>query len=358
VIFLIVLFVLLTGILIGLLSLGHYPKQQQPETVFKRAENEIPPLSNTKEFKVLCYNVQFMAGKDYVFWFDVPGGNGPDDSPSPESVQKTITDVAKIIIDEDADFIFLQEVDDGAKRTNKQDQLKALLTLLPQAYAYHTSTFYWKSGFVPHPRILGRAGMKLSILSKYPIASATRHQLALTPDNILAKHLGIKRAILEAHIPFKEGGELILLNTHLEAFSKQSDTLQRQVDYVRNLLDNLTQQQKPWVIGGDFNLLPPGQYGTLQPKQRVYYRPETELCDLTDRFPCVPSNMDIKEAPSKWYSFYSNDPELTAPDRTLDYLFYSPMLTCTSKTIRQHDTASISDHYPVIANFNLQMASL
>ncbi len=356
--FLIALFVLLTGMLIGLLSLGHYPKQQQPETVVKRAENQAPPLSNTKEFKVLCYNVQFMAGKDYVFWFDVPGGNGPDNSPSPEAVQKTIADVAKIIIDEDADFIFLQEVDDGAKRTNKQDQLKVLLKRLPQAYAYHTSTFYWKSGFVPHPRILGRTGMKLSILSKHPIASATRHQLALTPDNILAKHLGIKRAILEAHIPFKEGGELVLLNTHLEAFSKQSDTLQKQVDYVRGLLDDLTQQQTPWVIGGDFNLLPPSQYNTLQPKQRAYYRPETELCDLTDQFPCVPSNMDIKEAPSKWYSFYSNDPEVTEPDRTLDYLFYSPMLTCTSKTVRQHDTANISDHYPIIANFNLRVALL
>jgi endonuclease/exonuclease/phosphatase family metal-dependent hydrolase len=358
VIFLIAFFILLVCIPIGLLSLGQYPKQQQSEAVIKRTDNEKPLLSNTQQFKLLCYNVQFMAGKDYVFWFDVPDGNGPDNSPSPKAVQKTIADVANIIIDEDADFIFLQEVDDGAKRTNKQDQLQALLKRLPQAYAYHTSTFYWKSGFVPHPRILGRVGMKLSIISKYPIASSTRHQLALTPDNILAKHLGIKRAILEAHIPFKEGGELVLLNTHLEAFSKQSDTLQKQVDYVRNLLENLTQQQIPWVIGGDFNLLPSGQYSTLQPKQRVYYRPETELCDLSDQFPCVPSGMDIKEAPSKWYSFYSNDPEVTEPDRTLDYLFYSPMLTCISKTVRQHDTASISDHYPVIANFNLQMTSL
>ncbi|MEO1889439.1 MAG: endonuclease/exonuclease/phosphatase family protein [Cycloclasticus sp.] len=336
----------------AVLASAYYPKDEQKETVISLGD--APLLSKEKPIKILSYNVQFMAGKDYVFWFDVPEGDGPDTSPSPDVIRKTTQDVANIIIDENPDFIFLQEVDDGAKRTGKQDQLKALLALLPETYRYHTSAFYWKSGFVPHPRILGRAGMKLSTLSKHPIASAKRHQLALTPDNPIAKHLGIKRAVLEAHIPYAEGSELVLLNTHLEAFSKQSDTLQKQVNHVRSLLNTFSKQNIPWVIGGDFNLLPPNQYDTQQPRQHVYYRPDTELCDLTDQFPCIPSIADIKENPTKWHSFYSNDPEVTAPDRTLDYLFHSPLLTCVSKTVRQHDTSTISDHFPVIASFSLE----
>ena len=332
--------------------MGYYPKKIQPEPITQL--NSAPLLSNKKKFKILSYNIQFMAGKDYTFWFDVPDRNGPDESPSLDAVKKTTTQVANIIIDEEADFIFLQEVDDGAKRTNKQDQLNALLDLLPNSYTHHTSAFYWQSAFVPHPRIWGCTGMKLSILSKHPIAISKRHQLPIAPNNILTKHLRIKRAVLEARIPFEEGGELILLNTHLEAFSKQSDTLQKQVDYVGELLTTFNQQNLPWIIGGDFNLLPPNQFQTLATREQFYYRATSELRDLTHQFSCIPSIEDIEKDPTTWYSFYSNDPKVLKPDRTIDYLFYSPLLQCLNKTIRQHDTISISDHFPVIASFGRQ----
>jgi endonuclease/exonuclease/phosphatase family metal-dependent hydrolase len=267
------------------------------------------------------------------------------------SIRRTIKDVVKVIVDEDPDFVLLQEIDDGAKRTGNQDQLQALLEQLPKAYKYHTSAFYWKSGFVPHQRILGRAGMKLSTLSKHPIISAKRHKLPLKPDNFIAKHLGIKRAVLEANVPYAEGGKLVLLNTHLEAFSKQSDISQKQVDHISVLLKSFNEKNIPWVIGGDFNLLHQGQLVALEPRQRIYYQPESELSSLTNQFACIPSITDIQSDPSKWYSFYSNDPDVKAPDRTLDYIFYSPLFSCESKSVRQHDTANISDHFPVIASF-------
>ena len=346
-----VIFLAFLLLIIALLASGFYPKDEQQETIVKTADADL--LSNKGGLKVLSYNVQFMAGKGYTFWFDVPEANGPDNHPTPNAIQKTIKDVSKIIIDENPDFVFLQEVDDGAKRTGKQDQLQALLTLLPNNYCYHTSAFYWKSSFVPHPKVLGPAGMKLTTISKHPISTAKRHQLALTPSNIIAKHLGIKRAVLEAHIPFKEGGELILLNTHLEAFSQQTDTLQKQVTHVASLLTSFSKQNIPWIIAGDFNLLPPNQYSMLPTRQQTYYRPVSEICELTNQFPCIPSMEDVKSDPSAWHSFYSNDPEVISPDRTLDYLFYSPLLSCQSKTIRQHDTINISDHFPIIASFSL-----
>jgi len=340
---------LITAILAFLLSRAYYPKPIQLETVIKRGES--PLLRQQQEIKVLSYNVQFMAGKGYVFWFDLPNANGPDSSPSVASVQKTCHEVARIIIEEQPDFVFLQEVDDGAKRTRYQDQLQLLLALLPPSYSHHASAFYWKTGFVPHPRVWGAAGMKLSTLSKHPLSNAKRHQLALTPDNIISKHLGIKRAILETRTPFAEGGELVLLNTHLEAFSKQSDTLQKQVNQLDVILSNYTSQGIPWIIGGDFNLLPPTQYVTLPDQQRIHYREKTELTRLSNKFPCIPS-LDDLITPSKWYSYFPNDPDVSAPDRTLDYFFYSPLLHCRSSYIRQTDTLNISDHFPIVASFN------
>jgi len=343
-----ILLIIATG-LVALLSRAYYPKPVQLKTVIKR--NDSPLLSQHQEIKILSYNVQFMAGKGYVFWFDLPNANGPDTSPSSASVQKTCHEVARIIIEEQPDFVLLQEVDDGAKRTRYHDQLQLLLALLPPSYSHHASAFYWKSGFVPHPRVWGAAGMKLSTLSKHPISSAKRHQLALTPSNFISKHLGIKRALLETRIPFAEGGELVLLNTHLEAFSKQSDTLQRQVNQLDSILSNYCSQNIPWIIGGDFNLLPPNQYKTLPAQQRIHYRETTELTSLTDKYPCIPSLADLNN-PTQWYSYFPNDPAVSRPDRTLDYLFYSPLLSCNSAQVRQADTLDISDHFPIIASFN------
>ena len=122
-----------------MLAFGYYPKAEQEEPITQLAD--APLLNRQNTFKVLSYNVQFMAGKDYTFWFGVPEANGPDSHASADAVQKTLAQVAHIITDEDADFVFLQEVDDGAKRTGKKDQLQALLELLPATYAYHTHAF-------------------------------------------------------------------------------------------------------------------------------------------------------------------------------------------------------------------------
>ncbi|PZR34623.1 MAG: endonuclease, partial [Ectopseudomonas oleovorans] len=56
---------------------------------------------------------------------------------------------------------------------------------------------------------------------------------------------------------------------------------------------------------------------------------------------------------AQWYTHYPNDPAASGPDRTLDYLFYSPRLTPLASRVRQHDTLSISDHLPVIGRFFL-----
>jgi len=132
-----------------------------------------------------------MAGKNYVFFYDLLDNSGPDGRPSPEDIAKTLKEVARIIQDENPDVILLQEVDDGAKRTDYEDQLASLLPLLPKEYACYASAFYWKASFVPHPRIMGAAGMKLSTISKYKMTEAVRHQLALIPADPLTQQFNL-----------------------------------------------------------------------------------------------------------------------------------------------------------------------
>ncbi len=330
-----------------------HPPAEAAEEVTCPADT--PTLTAGQSVTVLNWNVQYFAGKDYVFWYDLLDGTGPDDRPSAAAIDATLAEVARVIEDVEPDVILLQEVDDGAARTDGEDQLAELLQLLPDRYACHASATYWQAAFAPHPRIMGSVGMKLSTVSRWAIDDATRYQLAQMPSDLLTRQFDIRRAILETRLPVEGGGAFAVLNTHLDAFAQGSDTMERQVAQTRDLLDEFTDAGVPWVLGGDMNLLPPGgQYEQLRPAQQEYYAPESELAVLTDAYASVPS---VEEAngpdATTWFTHWPNDPAVAGPDRTIDFLFHSPLLTLGAHEVRSEDTLEISDHLPVIATYDL-----
>ncbi len=342
------------ALLVGLVWLiTFHPDDIQAEPVV--CADDVPILKSGQTLKVFNYNVQFMAGKNYVFFFDVPNYPNPDKRPSPEDITKTLAEVAHLIRDENPDIVILQEVNDGSRRTYYEDQLARLLPLLPKEYACHTSAFFWKTAFIPDPRIMGAEGWKQSIISKYKITKAIRHQLALISlDNPITRQFKPKRAILEVRLPVEHGRDLVIFNAHLSAFAQGDDTMQKQVAQVDKLLDNLTQASIPWIMGGDFNLLPPNQYHQLQDDQKIYYQEKTEFEVLFNKYQGIPSLANL-EGPDyqKWYTYFPNDPSVFKPDRTIDYIFYADYVKLINSYVRQHDTLTVSDHLPVIAEFQL-----
>jgi endonuclease/exonuclease/phosphatase family metal-dependent hydrolase len=330
-----------------------HPPSVHAETVTCPADT--PTLRPGQPVKVMSWNVQYMAGKDYVFWYDLFDESGADNRPSSEAITATFEEVAGVIADESPDLILLQEVDDGASRTDREDQLERLLSLLPGDYSCSASAFYWKARFVPHSRIMGSVGMKLSTVSRYRITEATRYQLPTMPSDLVTRQFDLKRAILEVRLPVGEGVDFVALNTHLDAFAQGTDTMEQQVAMVASTLRELTAARNPWVLGGDFNLLPPGsQYDNLPVDQRAYYRPRSELAVLTDAYPVVPALADANGPDaSAWFTHYPNDPAVTGPDRTIDFVFFSPLLELGDGAVRAVDTTAISDHLPVLASYTL-----
>ena len=240
-----------------LISGGVYITTYHPDAVEDEAIISLaaaPQLRPGQQLKVLSWNLQFLAGRPgNNFFFD----GGSDPWPSPQTVMANAKAVANIIRQEDPDVILLQELDDGAERTHFQDQLQLILKLLPADYAVHTSSFYWLADFVPHSELLGGVGMKMSIISKYRLASAKRYALpAITTHDILARQYNLKRAIQGTYLPIEGGGKLNLLNTHLSAYAQGSDTMQRQVAMVDNILEYYAAGGDSVLLGGDFNLLP------------------------------------------------------------------------------------------------------
>lgn len=329
---------------------AYHPGEVRSEDVFRTGSP--PVLKPGQRVKVLSWNVQFMAGKGYHFFFE----GGKDLRPSPEDIRNTLDAVAGIIRNEDPDIILLQEVDVGARRTDYMDQVQELLKRLPDTYLCRASTFYWKALFVPHPKIMGSVGLKLLTLSKYRIDSATRYQLPLIPENFLRQQFNLRRALLETRFPISGGGVFTVMNTHLSAFSAGTDTLELQVHEVKTILDKLSENHIAWIAGGDFNLLPPGPeaYNRLPEFEKSDYRRESEIKSLFAKYRAVPGTEEVKGAGyEKWYTHFPNGPHPGRPDKTIDYIFYSVDLALGRHYVRRNDTLDISDHLPVVAEFTL-----
>jgi len=331
----------------------YHPANIQNEVII--CPQKTPTLRSGQSIKVLTWNVQFMAGKNYTFWFDVPNNDGPDERPTSEDITATVKEVARVIQAENPDIIYLQEVDKGASRTDYRDELSELLKTIPE-YTCHAQTYYWKNVYVPHPRIHGATGLTLVILSKYKIDNATRYQLALPPADPLTQQLGLKRAILDARMPVDGAADFHALNTHLDAFAQGNNTMDLQVQEVDKRLNALDKSANAWVIGGDFNLLPPDDASRerLPVSHQNYYNPQSEIKALYAKYNVIPSLQEVAGADfAKWFTYLPNDPAIPYLDSTLDYLFYSKILTLGEHYIRSDDTQKISDHMPVIGIFTL-----
>jgi endonuclease/exonuclease/phosphatase family metal-dependent hydrolase len=341
---------------IGLIyNVSWHPARHERMAVSCNIKDAPPPqLAPSQTLNVMTWNIQHLAGKRYVFWYDLPDGSGPDERPTPEDLAYNLDEVARIIRDEQPDIVLLQDVDDGAKNTDYVNQQALLQARVTDLFPCSTEAFYWKSDFVPNRHIYGSVGTKLTTLSRYRIDKAERLQLPSPDRNIISRQFQPRHAMLVSYLPVGDGGQLAVVNTQLTEPSPEDDTPQRQVDAIAQRLGEFESTGTPWLIGGDFNLLAKGQYARLPDELSSQYAPDSQLKTLWEKFPMIPSHEETRgEDRRAWYTRFPNDPRVSGPDRTLDYFFYSPKLQRLEARVRQQDTLLISDHMPVIARFTL-----
>ena len=130
--------------------------------------------------------------------------------------------------------------------------------------------------------------------------------------------------------------------------------MQKQIQHVVSRLEDLSAEDIPWLIGGDFNLLPPGQYEALPQALRDNYQAKSEIETLYRQFKAIPRLEDLKGKDRiKWFTHFPNDPRSKGPDRTIDYFFHSETMHMERSHVRQFDTLAISDHFPMVAEMRL-----
>lgn len=329
-------------------SLTDHPKPVQAADLGCPAN--APTLKSGQDVKVMSWNVQYLAGRGYVFFYDTVNGDGPDTRPSPEAIARTLKEVQAVIREENPDILLLQEVDRDSARTDYQDQLKLIQNGLNGAYPCAATAYYHRATFVPHPKIMSKVGLSLAVLSKTRIDTATRYQLPRICGDPLTVAFNLKRAVLGVTLPVQGGPPLTAFSTHLDAFAQGCDTMQQQAQAVHDLL---SKTPAPWIIGGDFNLLATrAAYDRLPPAEQTYFNPATELNVLTDAFASFPTPAQVNRNDPRYFTYYPNDPTVGQADRTIDYLFYSTGLTRSNERVRQ-DAPKISDHYALLTTIAL-----
>ena len=323
----------------------------------------------------MSYNVQYMASKNYVFFYDIDiddpervaavemANKTLASRPSREHVFGTLDNVAELIRDEDPDVVLLQEVNGGDdSRTHYIDHTLELLNRLPdELFPCRTEAPYWKAEFVFHPEVLGPVNMQLVTLSKYRIERSLRHQLPRKANNFLVAPFDFQRALLESHIATDQDQTIALINTHYEAWGAGTGIMEKQVARTETLLQSLDGVNIPWVLGGDLNLLPPDdnrQRQSILAARTGNYDENPQIKPLYDKYRGIPSLQHLKASdPRAWYTHFPNDPTATGPDRTIDYHFYSGQWSLDDAYILQENALHISDHLPVIGVYSLPRAT-
>lgn len=332
----------LVGGSLGLLVLlNHFPATL--ERVIVECRGPAATLRVGERFSLLSWNVQFGASRRYHFFYD----GGPDVHARWDVVQRTLDAQRALITRLAPDIALLQEVDRNSDRTARIDELPRLVDgrMLPCT----ASTPYHRSRYVPVPlrRPLGRVDLHLVTASRFGVSWARRRALPLLDEPLWRRAFNLKRAVLEAAVPLADAPvPLLLLNTHLSAFSRGDGTLGRQISALMERLRFLDSRGIPWILAGDLNLLPPGDSpARLGAEAREYADRENPILPLYRRYRSgVPAEEEAR-APSRFYTYLPYGAK--RPDRRLDYVFVSDLVDLHELRVMPEEPPS-SDHLPLL----------
>ncbi len=329
------------AIALSALLTEYKPKNIESLSIF-RSEGR-PALNMGQEIDLLSWNLQYCAGRRLNFFYD----GGDSVHADSEDVIKTMDDMVDVINKVNPDIALIQEIDRNAKRTQYIDQLRHFVDGIDRLN--WTAAPYHRSPFVPSPinNPLGRVDLNLALFSKFRMTQAHRRQLPLLKESRIRQIFNLKRAIVDAEIPIKgHNMPLVVGVTHLSAFSYGDGTLSGQIEALDKWMSTKPANQ-PWILAGDFNLLPPGDSPKrLGESAKLYAEKDNPLSTIIPKYKTAFQNQLAPE--NRTYLPFGAE----KPDRKIDYIFYGgPIKLVDSKVLLEQSPHS--DHLPLWAKFKL-----
>jgi endonuclease/exonuclease/phosphatase family metal-dependent hydrolase len=244
------------------------------------------------------------------------------------------------------DFIYIQEIDRDSKRSYRVDEYENISKKL-QGYNPFFAVNY-DVFFVPAPPLkpMGKVVSGLATFSKYTPESSARYSLP-GDFGFPTQLFYLDRCFMVNRYKLSGGKELVLINTHNEAFD-EGDIRKAQMETMRDYIMNEYNSGNYVIAGGDWNQYPP-DFVPAFPKNQV----NTSLMAIESDFlpgkwkwvfdPTSPSNRSVVAA---------YDPATTTTD-VRDFFVLSPNLESVSVKCYNLGFAN-SDHNPVIIKVKLK----
>ncbi len=362
-----------------------YTREEVPR--YKAKAEHPAPVANPTALKVMAWNVKYGACR-VDFWFDFWGDRT---QLTTTEVTDCLTKIAALIREYDPDVLITEEIEVGSKRSASVDMVRFLLENTNLRFGMYAAT--WDSRYVPSEGV-GRINLGNAIHSRYPIVKAERiRQADRTDQDPLTATFYLKRGVARAELDLGGGRTVAIYGVHTEAYD-QDGTKQKQI---KQLYDLAKAETLPWMMGGDFNELPPvcderadaGTPDSCEGKLKLKGFLDERASAMGTQFeqpPYTPSVMKpfyddfsssitlarygVGDAAHQRYFTHSvlgpdgkNDEQVPGNwNRTLDYLFIRKTDSWRDTDVVQgpgpfgitQDAIRLSDHAPVVGTWELR----
>ena len=268
---------------------------------------------------------------------------------TPEPLVKKYIDGIYETIDKykDYDFLLLQEVDINSKRSHNINIVEGILSILPQ----HNNAFAtnYDVRYLPFPwtEPLGKIRSGLLSCSKMLPEESIRVAFPGITD-FPRKLFYLERCMIFSRYKLKSGKDLIVINTHLEAYD-DGGVKKEQMKVMKKWVTEEYDKGNYVIIGGDWNIAPPGfdvHKWEKEPVNDTLYK----------------MNNDANYIPGWKYAFDENTPTNRKNDKPLNSKTFTTVIDyfLLSPNIDLIETKGVdagfqnSDHNPVSMSIKLK----
>ena len=349
-IFLLILAILITGF-IGLLVYAKVTDYKPGEKEIIAQPENPSVLKDSLSISLLTWNIGY-AGLDKDMDFFKDGGTKvitPKDN-----YLENISGIGDFLLNNDTvDFILIQEIDRDSKRSYRDDQFEKIAGILSGYYPFFAKNY--DVFFVPAPpaKPMGKVVSGIAAYSKYTPVSSIRYSL---PGDMgfPTQLFYLDRCFMVNRFRIENGKELVLVNTHNEAFDEGGNIRKAQMESIKEFALNEFNSGNYVIVGGDWNQYPP-DFKPAFSANKVF-------TGIIGNFNLTGIESDYM--PGEWEWIYdpttptvrtllaAYDPAAT-PTSVCDFFLISPNLESVSVKCH-HLGFTNSDHNPVIIKVKLR----
>lgn len=214
-----------------------------------------------KSYTVMSYNLGFGAySPEYSFFMDTGIMNDGTEVTGTYAkglnradVQKNVDGQTNVIKTADADFCFLQEVDECADRSYDIDMVQAVKSALALHCSTYAENFHTAYLQYPFNDPIGVINAGILTMSRYKIDGAQRRSFPVT-SSLIDKLFDLDRCFAVHYLPVSGSDKkLVLINLHMSAYDEGGTIRAAQLSMLNEVLKEEYAKGNYVIAGGDFN---------------------------------------------------------------------------------------------------------